>query len=202
MPGAETGQQKHGPAEPPASRGLWLVLLVSGAGLAAQGYWHPWGPRPVETTAAPLLLERAEEAELRQIPGLNGPGVRAILQAQQRGQSLQRAEDLERVAGLGPTQREVLRPYFGEGSATQQETPSPAVRAGGIRKIQPGEPLININQAGISELQRLPSIGPVLAQRIIAARSERPFVTVEELRRVPGIGPKTLEKLRPFVTVE
>jgi competence protein ComEA len=76
------------------------------------------------------------------------------------------------------------------------------MRAGGVRKIQPGEPPIPINRASNAELQRLPNVGPVLAQRIILARSERPFTSLEDLRRVPGIGPKTLEKLRPFVIID
>lgn len=42
----------------------------------------------------------------------------------------------------------------------------------------------------------LPGIGPVLAQRIIAAR---PFFSVDELLAVRGIGSATLERLRPLV---
>jgi competence protein ComEA len=61
---------------------------------------------------------------------------------------------------------------------------------------------INVNEATVEELQRLPSVGPKRAQFIVEARQKRPFGSIEELRRVSGIGPKTLEKLRPYVTVE
>jgi DNA uptake protein ComE-like DNA-binding protein len=40
-----------------------------------------------------------------------------------------------------------------------------------------------------------------MSSRIILVREQRPFQSVDELRRVPGIGVKTLERLRPFVTV-
>lgn len=72
----------------------------------------------------------------------------------------------------------------------------------GSRKIQPGEPPINVNTATADELMRLPGIGPVTAQNIIASRSVAPFQTVNDLDKVKGIGPKTLEKLRPYVVVK
>ena len=51
-------------------------------------------------------------------------------------------------------------------------------------------------------MQKLPGIGPKLSQRILDERARGAFKSVEDLRRVPGIGPKTLEKLRPLVTIE
>jgi competence protein ComEA len=50
-------------------------------------------------------------------------------------------------------------------------------------------------------LQKLPGIGPRLAQRILDERAKSVFKSVDDLRRVSGIGPKTLEKLRAYVTV-
>jgi competence protein ComEA len=61
---------------------------------------------------------------------------------------------------------------------------------------------VNVNTASSEELQRLPAVGPVTAQNILAARADRPFRSLADLDRVKGIGPKTLEKLRPFVVVE
>ena len=56
---------------------------------------------------------------------------------------------------------------------------------------------VDINTAGLDELQRLTGIGPALAQRIIDYREEHgPFRTVEELLEVKGIGEATLAKFR------
>jgi competence protein ComEA len=64
----------------------------------------------------------------------------------------------------------------------------------------PGE--IDINAAGRDALMRLPGIGPVYADRILAYRSTNgPFRRVDDLLNVRGIGPKTLERLRPFLRV-
>lgn len=62
---------------------------------------------------------------------------------------------------------------------------------------------IDVNTASVAELERLPGVGPALAQRMVQDRTARgPFRTAEELTRVPGIGPHLLEQLRAYVTVE
>ena len=60
--------------------------------------------------------------------------------------------------------------------------------------------LLNINQATSEQLQGLPGIGPVFAERIIQERNKQPFLSVEELRRVSGIADKRLEAIRSLVT--
>lgn len=61
---------------------------------------------------------------------------------------------------------------------------------------------INLNTAGAAELDTLPKVGPVLAQRIVDWRKDHgPFKSVEELDAVDGVGPKMLEALLPLVTV-
>lgn len=63
-------------------------------------------------------------------------------------------------------------------------------------------PLINVNTAGVQELEELPRVGPVLAQRIVQWRTDHgPFTRPEDLDAVPGIGPAMLEALLPLVTV-
>ena len=61
---------------------------------------------------------------------------------------------------------------------------------------------INVNTAPAAELVALPGIGPKKAEAIVQYREANgPFKTVDDLVQVKGIGPKTLEKLRPLVTV-
>jgi competence ComEA-like helix-hairpin-helix protein len=75
------------------------------------------------------------------------------------------------------------------------------------RKFYKRKPLregekININKASISELTRLPGVGPKIAERIYEYRKQvGKFKSVEELLNVKGIGPKKLEKMRPYITL-
>jgi competence ComEA-like helix-hairpin-helix protein len=61
---------------------------------------------------------------------------------------------------------------------------------------------IDPNRATTSELQRLPGIGPAIAERIIAYRSSHgPFRTLEGICEVKGIGPRILERIRPYLVL-
>lgn len=83
--------------------------------------------------------------------------------------------------------------------ASAAESPSTPTRddAPGIQK------LISINSASVAELELLPRIGPVMAQRIIEDRNANgPFRDIADLQRVRGIGPKTAEKLEPLIAFE
>ncbi len=62
--------------------------------------------------------------------------------------------------------------------------------------------LVDINRASAAELEKLPHIGPALAQRIVAYREQRgPFRSIEEIKQVKGIGERTFARIRPYLTI-
>ena len=62
--------------------------------------------------------------------------------------------------------------------------------------------MVNINTATLDQLQTLPGIGPVLAQRIIDYRQAHgKFQHLEELTNVSGIGQKRLDAILDYATV-
>src|SRR3954462_5285006 len=68
------------------------------------------------------------------------------------------------------------------------------------RPLLPGE-RIDLNKADVSEITRLPRVGPALAQRIVAWRTEHgPFGSVVQLDSVSGVGPKLLDAIRSFIS--
>ncbi len=77
---------------------------------------------------------------------------------------------------------------------------SEAVAVGGGAVDATGR--VRINLADAVELQALPGVGPVLAERILAYRDEHgPFAAAEDLLDVSGIGESKLSSLRDSVVV-
>jgi comEA protein len=67
---------------------------------------------------------------------------------------------------------------------------------------KPPESPVNLNTATSEQLQLVPGIGPVTADKIVQMRkSYGAFKSVDDLRAVRGIGPKRLEKMRKYLTV-
>lgn len=69
------------------------------------------------------------------------------------------------------------------------------------KKTPPAKP-IDLNLANVKELQELPGVGPVTAQRIIELRTKSGrFRRVEDLLAVRGISQRKLDAMRPYVMV-
>ncbi len=89
-----------------------------------------------------------------------------------------------------PSKEVALKPP----SVREMVTPSAAVR------VHKGK--LDLNRASEQDIEGLPGIGPVLAERIIAYRDSRGgFRQVEQLRDVKGIGKKKFERIRLLVDV-
>lgn len=94
----------------------------------------------------------------------------------------------------------------GSGGAGAGQTGAGQTGAGQDGPAQPGSgssgTKINLNTATVEELDELPRVGPVLAERIVQWRQDHGnFGTVQDLDAVPGIGPAMMEALMDLVTV-
>ncbi|HEY8177343.1 MAG TPA: helix-hairpin-helix domain-containing protein [Candidatus Limnocylindria bacterium] len=71
---------------------------------------------------------------------------------------------------------------------------------GGTTSGGGGSTLVNVNTATPEELEALPGIGPVTVQKIVAARAQQPFATVDEMVEREVIDRGQLEDIRDLVT--
>jgi len=99
---------------------------------------------------------------------------------------------------------DVTPPGVSNASASSVATPPklPATATGRGRKPLPDKP-VNLNTATRDALMTLPGVGQVMAESIVAYRTAHgPFTDIAQLDNVPRIGLKTVERLRPYVTLQ
>lgn len=138
---------------------------------------------------ARLDLNQADVRRLIQLPGIGPSTARRIVEVRAEKGGFDRPEGLKDVRGIGARTLEELRPRI-------RVDGSPSGEGGDEARTVP------LNRADRSALQKLPGIGPVLADRILRYRRRRgSFGTLEELKKVSGIGPATLSELRPHLRV-
>lgn len=99
----------------------------------------------------------------------------------------------------------ILVPFLKSSAAKERNTNKPVASVedkSPTAKTNPGTERVNINTAGLDELDSLPGIGAVTAQKIIDYRNKNgKFKTIEELNNVSGIGAAKLEKLISLVSI-
>ncbi|TVQ91664.1 MAG: DUF4157 domain-containing protein [Deltaproteobacteria bacterium] len=95
-----------------------------------------------------------------------------------------------------PTQRDEAQEQAAEQEQVVEAEPERVAET-----TAPSAQLVDVNSATASELERLPGIGPVIADRIVAYRERHgDFQRVEELLRVTGIAARRLEDIRHLIT--
>ena len=122
-------------------------------------------------------------------------------------------DDLDEVKGMGPAKLAKLKDLVTVGSTTSEITlpkpetkPEPGKSVAGNPKgttkkaeaLTPGE-RININEATLAELQKIPGIGPVKGQAIIDGR---PFEKPEDVMNVRGIKGATFDRIKEHIRVK
>lgn len=174
--------------------GLWYVRSLPRSVQVAASPSGPSAPAASSASPSPEVLILVDVAGWVRDPGVYGfeEGSRVIDAIDAAGgarpgavlQSLNLAAPL--VDGT-----QVLVPREGEAGAVAP--PAGGLSAGG---------LVNVNTATNAELEELPGIGEVIAQRIVEYRTANgPFASVDQLLDVSGIGDAILESIRELVTV-
>jgi competence protein ComEA len=160
-------------------RWSFALALAAAALLVGVGAWGRWGVKP-------LALAREQPDLVAHISGaVNAPG------AYRFAWGARTADLIDAAGGLTP----MADPSLVAWAMPLTDGVSLVVPQ---RVTAAGVPRVNINSASIEELQTLPGVGPVMAERIMRAR---PFHQLRDLERVPGIGPARLSRLEPLVTL-
>lgn len=128
--------------------------------------------------------DRASAEELARVPGIGPATARRIVADRQNRGAFGGLAGLDRVSGIGPATLAKLAPLL----------MFSGVPADTLHSIEAGQ--LDLNAAGVAELDALPGIGRARARAIIAFRdSAGPFRKVEELSRVPGISASLVRRL-------
>ena len=177
------------------------AVVVDGAGIA--GSDRPSAGSSASAAGGSSLVVDVQGAVRR--PGIVTlpPGARVADAIEAAGGysgrvAADRVRDVLNLAALLDDGAQVIVP--------SRDDPVPSGGAGGGRPSGSDPPggaagPVDLNHATAAELDGLPGIGPVSAAKIIAAREEQPFASLEDLRTRKVLGAATLEKIKDLVVV-
>jgi competence protein ComEA len=169
--GLDAGASASGSAEPGATQSI-LVVEVAGAVAHPGIYSLPVGARVADAIRA---------------AGGYSPDV-----------DPRAAESQLNLAARIVDAQAIHVPRRGEAAAAPASSGT-APASGGAAQASPGP--MNLNTATAEQLDTLPGVGPVTAQKIIAAREQQPFRKVDDLVTRKIVPASTLAKFRSLVTV-
>lgn len=134
-------------------------------------------------------VDRASAEDLLRLPRIGPELATRIVAERERDGPFGSLVGLSRVSGIGPATLETI---------ARHTSFSGLPRAGTSGLVGP----IDLNNASMEDLTRLPGIGRVKATAILEYRRlHGPFQSVDDLAGVAGIGPRTVERLRSRLKV-
>lgn len=168
------------------------VGAVGGAGAAA-----------VSQATAPTQASAARPVVVDVVGAVRRPGVYRLAQGDRVQDAVRRAGGLTRRADPSATN---LAAPLADGEqvvVAARGSPGAGAAAAGAAGA-PGSPTpsapISLSTATAEQLDTLPGVGPVTAQKIVEYRQQHgPFTSVDELDAIPGIGPSRLHDLEGLV---
>jgi competence protein ComEA len=181
------------------------ILVLAGNRLA-----HTGSAAAPEVAAAPLepvAPARSQILVVHVVGAVRKPGLYHLHEGQRVADAVARAGGPTRKADLAALNlaaplvdgTQVLVPAR-VGVAAPGGVPAPG---GGTAGTTPAaaQAKVSLGAATPEQLDALPGVGPVTAQKIVDYRTEHgPFRSVDDLDQVPGIGPTRVENLRDLVT--
>jgi competence protein ComEA len=183
---------------------LLAVLVLTGNRLAHSGtVSSPEVAAPLE----PVAPSAPEKLVVHVVGAVRRPGLYRLREGERVADAVARAGGATKKADL--TALNLAAPLV---DGTQVLVPPRASAAPGAGPVSPsggvgaaGTPgvqaKVSLGTATLEQLDELPGVGPVTAQKIVDYRTTHgPFRSVDDLDEVPGIGPATIEDLRDLVT--
>jgi competence protein ComEA len=168
------------------------VLALAGRTLSRPG--HATVPPPVRV-ATPQRVSPAERVYVDVVGAVRRPGLYRLREGARVADALARAGGVTPKAQL---QLVNLAARVADGEQVVVPRRGAPVAAGGSAPAPAGP--VHLNSATLEQLDALPGVGPVTAQKILDYRQQHGgFGSVDELDAVPGIGPARLENLRGLV---
>ncbi len=201
------------------SYGIW-VLVVGAATLSLIGAYY-WGASNATTAHVEILIPSPEPVVVQVVGEVLAPGVYQLNAKDRVLTAIETAGGPTRNADI---QSINLAAFLKDGARIQVPAiPPPPLpitdvstlsntvdTSGEIPAVSNPEPMpptqtigpIDLNSATLDQLKSLPGIGETRANQIIAYRNSLGgFTVVEQLLEISGIGDKTLEAIRPLVTI-
>lgn len=188
-----------------------LVLQPGGgAPLAGQAPGGVASPGSNPDSGEPKLAVAVHVVGAVSRPGVYqlGPGARVEEAVKMAGPLPEADINLLNLAAPLVDGQQVVVPKAGESQpgVTTPGAPGSAGSASGPALPSAGSSTVsgkvNINSAGVPELDKLPGIGPTLAQRIVDYRSQHgPFRSPEDIKNVSGIGDSRYDQIKDLISV-
>ena len=175
-----------------------VLLLVLGRYFASAG--SPSAEPAAARSAAPTFTVERPRLVVDVVGAVRRPGLYRLAQGARIADAVARAGGAVRSADVMAIN---LAAPLADGE--QVVVPRKTVVPGGAAAAGDGAPPtpqgpIHLNTATLEQLDGLPGVGPVTAQRILDYRTAHgAFSSVDELDAVPGIGPSRLDQLRELV---
>ena len=187
--------------------------MLLGALLLVVGYWWWQGrARPVVTIPEPVASAGAlpdaqplGEVIVHVRGRVVDPGVFTLAAGSRVVDAIEAAGGVRAGASIGDLNLArilVDGEQVAVGVKDTRDAPLDSVAATPGADASMADALVDLNAASATELEVLPGIGPVLAERIVQWREDNgPFTDVEVLGEVSGIGDALMAQLRPLVRV-